>query len=207
MVLMICGIDEAGRGPVIGPMVICGILIGKKDVERLRQLGVKDSKLLSPSRREMLDRLIKEVAQRYDFVRISPEEIDRERERRSLNDFEAEKFGYLISRLKPSEVYIDSVDPNPRKFMDRIFQYTEHRPKRIVVENFADRKYIPVAAASILAKVERDRLVDELRRRFGDFGSGYPSDPRTISFLREWKKVHGEFPNFVRKSWETLKNI
>jgi len=204
---MICGIDEAGRGPVIGPMVICGVLIRREDIEKLKQIGVRDSKLLSPVKRMMLERMVKEVALEYKLVRIQPEEIDRAREKRSLNDFEAEKFADIIDSLKPTEVYIDSVDPSPQRFLGRILEYTKHRPKKMIVENFADRKYIPVAAASILAKVERDRLVEELRKKFGDFGSGYPSDPRTIRFLREWKKTRGEFPSFVRKSWETLRDL
>jgi ribonuclease HII len=78
---------------------------------------------------------------------------------------------------------------------------------KIISEHHADRRYPIVSAASILAKVKRDALVKELRVNYGDFGSGYPSDPKTIKFLTNWFKMHGSYPDFVRKSWKTLKNL
>lgn len=204
---MICGIDEAGRGPVIGPMVICGVLLKRETIENLKKLGARDSKMLTPRKREELAEFIRKISSRYEILKISPEEIDEARRKRALNELEAEKFALLIDRLEPTEVYIDSVDPNPVKFRARLVRYLGHVPSKIIIENFADKKYIPVAAASILAKVERDRAVMMLREKFGDFGSGYPSDPRTIKFLREWKSRYGEFPDFVRKSWKTLERM
>jgi ribonuclease HII len=76
-----------------------------------------------------------------------------------------------------------------------------------VVENFADRNYIVVAAASIVAKVRRDQRIAELCQRHGDFGSGYSSDPRTIAFLERWVREHGKLPEFARRSWETAQRI
>ncbi|MEM1874903.1 MAG: ribonuclease HII [Candidatus Hadarchaeales archaeon] len=204
---MISGIDEAGRGPVIGPMMICGVLLKRENIEYLKGLGVRDSKTLTPRKREELAKVIRRISSKYEILRVSPEEIDRARRKEALNELEAEKFALLIDRLGPDEVYIDSVDPNPERFRARLMRYVHHVPAKIVIENFADKKYIPVAAASILAKVERDRTVMMLREKFGDFGSGYPSDPKTIKFLKEWKIRYGKFPDFVRKSWKTLERL
>lgn len=201
---MIGGIDEAGRGPVIGPMIICGVLLKSESIENLKRLGVRDSKTLTPKKREELARAIRKISYRYEILKVSPDEIDRARRKGALNELEAEKFALLIDRLEPDEIYIDSVDPNPEKFRARLIKYIHRVPAKMVIENFADKKYIPVAAASILAKVERDRVIMMLREKFGDFGSGYPSDPKTIRFLKEWKIKHGGFPDFVRKSWKTL---
>ncbi|MEM2251449.1 MAG: ribonuclease HII [Candidatus Hadarchaeales archaeon] len=204
---MISGIDEAGRGPVIGPMMICGVLLKRENIEYLKGLGVRDSKTLTPRKREELAKVIRRISSKYEILRVSPEEIDRARRKEALNELEAEKFALLIDRLGPDEVYIDSVDPNPERFRARLMRHVHHVPAKIVIENFADKKYIPVAAASILAKVERDRTVMMLREKFGDFGSGYPSDPKTIKFLKEWKIRYGKFPDFVRKSWKTLERL
>ncbi|MEM2300183.1 MAG: ribonuclease HII, partial [Candidatus Hadarchaeales archaeon] len=201
------GIDEAGRGPVIGPMMICGVLLKRENIEYLKGLGVRDSKTLTPRKREELAKVIRRISSKYEILRVSPEEIDRARRKEALNELEAEKFALLIDRLGPDEVYIDSVDPNPERFRARLMRHVHHVPAKIVIENFADKKYIPVAAASILAKVERDRTVMMLREKFGDFGSGYPSDPKTIKFLKEWKIRYGKFPDFVRKSWKTLERL
>jgi len=204
---MISGIDEAGRGPVIGPMMICGVLLKRENIEYLKGLGVRDSKTLTPRKREELAKVIRRISSKYEILRVSPEEIDRARRKEALNELEAEKYALLIDRLGPDEVYIDSVDPNPERFRARLMRHVHHVPAKIVIENFADKKYIPVAAASILAKVERDRTVMMLREKFGDFGSGYPSDPKTIKFLKEWKIRYGKFPDFVRKSWKTLERL
>ncbi|MEM3519964.1 MAG: ribonuclease HII [Candidatus Hadarchaeales archaeon] len=200
---MIAGIDEAGRGPVIGPMVICGILLEENDLERLRLGGVRDSKLLTPKRRQALADFIKTVARKHLLLHVSPLEIDAAE---NLNELEAMKFAEIINSLKPSAAFVDSTDPNPSLFRERLLRYLKVRP-RLVVENFADRKYVQVAAASILAKVERDAQIERLRREHGDFGSGYPADPKTRDFLKRWIEEKGDLPPFVRKSWETIKKL
>ena len=205
---MIMGADESGRGPVIGNLVLCGAAFEKPILEELKAAGVKDSKLLSPKRREALARVIAEKASGLEIVEISPAEIDESRlvKNVNLNELEAKTFAGMIDRLKPELVYLDSPDPNPKLFEQRIRKYLRTNP-RIVAENFADRKYVAVAAASIVAKVRRDQRIVELRNKYGDLGSGYPADPRTISFLERWVQEHGELPDFARKSWETAQRI
>ena len=205
---MIAGVDEAGRGPVLGNMVLCGAMFEPKTLDELKTAGVKDSKLLSPSRRETLAKLIIEKALKIEIIEISPAEIDELRlvKKINLNEAEAMNFAKIIDRLKPKIAYIDSTDPNPKMFTERLRRHMKTKPK-LVVENYADRKYVAVSAASIVAKVRRDQRIAELHRRYGDFGSGYSSDSRTIMFLEQWVREHGELPEFARRSWETAQRI
>ncbi len=205
---MIAGADEAGRGPVFGPMVLCGVLIDERMLEGLKAAGVKDSKLLTPRRRESLAELIAQKAARYEIIELAPAEIDESRlnKKINLNELEAINFAQILDRLGPKIAYVDSTDPNPAMFKERIQRYLRTKPK-LVVENFADRKYVIVAAASIIAKVRRDQRIAELRERYGDLGSGYSSDPRTIAFLKRWVREHGKLPEFARRSWETAQRI
>ncbi len=205
---MIVGCDEAGRGPVFGPMVLCGVLFESSTLEELKAAGVKDSKLLTPTRRESLAKLITEKALKIEIAELSPAEIDELRlvKKINLNEAEAMTFAKIIDRLKPSRVYLDSPDPNPKMFKERIQRHMKSKTE-LVSENFADKKYVVVAAASVVAKVRRDQRIAELRQRYGDFGSGYSSDPRTIAFLEQWVRKQGKLPEFARKSWETAKRI
>ncbi|MEM2889739.1 MAG: ribonuclease HII [Candidatus Hadarchaeum sp.] len=205
---MIMGVDEAGRGPVLGNMVLCGALFDQRTLEELRAIGVRDSKQLSPRRREILAKVIAEKARGLEVVEFTPSEIDDYRlvKKINLNELEARTFAGMINRLKPELVYLDSPDPNPKLFERRVKKYLNFAP-RIVAENFADQKYTAVAAASIVAKVRRDQRLAELRQRYGDLGSGYPADPVTISFLKRWVKDHGSLPDFARRSWETARRI
>lgn len=195
------GFDEAGRGPLLGPMVLCGVSFREEDLPKLREGGVRDSKLVGPKRRGELAKLIESLALSIELVELSARQIDELRARKSLNEVEAEVFAGIIEKLNPDSAYVDSPDPNPRLFEQRLKRYLKRVPE-LVVENGADRKYVQTSAASILAKQRREERVRELCERYGDFGSGYLTDPRTISFLREWVRRHGELPEFARRSWK-----
>ena len=205
---MIAGCDEAGRGPLFGNMVMCGVLLDESVLDELKMAGVKDSKLLTPKKREMLAELISRKVLKIEIAELSPSEIDESRlvKNINLNELEAKTFAHIIDCLKPKLAYLDSPDPNPKLFEQRIRKYIKTGPK-LVVENFADRKYVAVAAASIVAKVRRDKRIAELHERYGDFGSGYPADPRTIAFLERWVREHGKLPEFARRSWKTAQRI
>jgi ribonuclease HII len=205
---MIAGADEVGRGPVFGPMVLGGVLLDPKISEELKTAGVKDSKLLTPKRRETLAKLIEKRAEKFEIVELSPAEIDEMRlvKKINLNEIEAMNFAKIIDRLKPEIAYVDSADPTPSLFKERIERYMRTQTN-LVVENYADRTYVVVAAASIIAKVRRDERIAELSRRYGEVGSGYSSDPRTMKFLERWVREHGKLPDFARKSWKPAKRI
>lgn len=205
---MIAGVDEAGRGPVLGDMVICGVLFDERTLDELKAAGVKDSKLLNPKKRRMLAELIDEKAKKLKIIELQPAEIDELRivKKIDLNEIEAMKMAQILDHLKPKLAYIDSTDPNPEMFERRIRRHMQSKVK-LVVESYADRKYVIVGAASIVAKVRRDKRISELREQYGDLGSGYSSDPRTIAFLERWVREHGSLPEFARKSWETARRI
>lgn len=208
--MLVAGVDDAGRGSVIGPLVIAGILIDEGDIPKLVQLGVKDSKLLSPSRREALAVEIKRLAQKHAVVKLSPAEIDmaveRGRKLFRLNRLEAQAMAKVIELLKPDVAYVDASDVLEERFKQHILECLPFKVE-IVSEHKADRKYPVVSAASIIAKVERDREIAELKAKYGDFGCGYPTDPKTLEFLRRCVENSKEYPEFVRKSWKPAKKI
>jgi len=203
---MILGIDEAGRGPVIGPMVIGGVLVNDEDA--LKKLKVRDSKLVPPDKREELYGKIKDVAIETHFVSISAKEIDNYRKKGSLNELEAMKMAELIETFtkKPEWIFIDLPDPTAEGFINRIKKYTRLEAK-VTAEHKADQNYPVVSAASIIAKVERDRAVRELEKRYNvELGTGYPHDERAIKYIEECAK-RDERPPIIRYSWATAKRI
>ncbi len=199
----IAGIDEAGRGPVIGPMMVAGVTLDSKKFKDLEALGLKDSKVLSPKRREELYDEVKALADKIEVVVISAKQIDQLRQIMSLNKIELKSFAKIIDALKPDEVFIDLPENGP-KFVPELKRSISCSPK-VVAEHKADATYPIVSAASIIAKVERDRSVKRIEKRIGhEFGSGYPSDPRTKAFLEEYMKTHDTLPDCVRMSWATV---
>ncbi len=208
--MLVGGVDEAGRGSVIGPLAVAGVSLDSRRLKELEALGVKDSKLLSPRERESLYAEILKVCPTVVVSRIPPGEIDayvrRGKRRRRLNYLEAIHMAKVIDGLGVEEVFVDAPDTNPARWTSELASLLSCRP-RIVAEHKADVNYVVVSAASIVAKVERDADVAALREVHGDFGSGYPSDPDTIEFLRAWMKEQNERPGFSRKSWKTWDRI
>jgi len=202
---MLCGLDEAGRGPVIGPLVAAAVMAGGEEVEELIELGVRDSKLLSPSRRERLYGCIRSRTVCRTIV-LQPRELDSEMARASLNAVEARCFAELIDYLAPEVAYVDAADTVAANFERLMLRHLKTRP-RLVVEHRADERYPLVAAASIVAKVERDREIKRLQRVYGDFGSGYASDPKTRSFLESCLNEKGSLPECVRMRWRTARRL
>jgi ribonuclease HII len=206
--MLIAGVDDAGRGSVVGPLVIAGILIKEEDLPKLIQLGVKDSKLLSPPKRETLAVEIRRIVEKYGFIKLSPREIDEVVENgkklHRLNRLEAQAMANVIEMLKPDIAYVDASDVIEERFKQHICEYLPFKVK-IISEHKADKTYPVVSAASIIAKVERDMAIAELTKKYGDFGSGYPSDSRTVNFLRQCLEKWKEYPCDIRKSWKPAK--
>jgi len=208
--MLVGGIDEAGRGCVIGPLVVAGVLAKEENLLALASLGVKDSKLLTAKKREALVPEIVRLAEKYVVLKVSPSEIDRfvESQRRlhKLNRLEAETMAKIVTELEPDLVYVDAADVMEKRFGQHIIDASTFKT-RIISEHKADRNYPIVSAASILAKVERDASVEALRGDFGNFGTGYLTDPRTTAFLESWIKYHDDYPECVRKSWKPAKQV
>jgi ribonuclease HII len=211
--MLIAGVDDAGRGPIIGPLVIAGVVVCEKDLSKLRDLGVKDSKLLSPQKREKLTTEIKKLAVKFHIVSLSPAEIDKVvetgRKLHRLNRLEAQTMATVINALRPDVAYVDASDVLADRFGKHISENLSFKVK-IISEHKADARYAVVSSASIIAKVERDHAIEELNERhrdMGELGSGYASDPRTIKFLERWYVRFRSYPEFVRKSWKPAKEL
>jgi len=190
--------------------VVAGVSAGEAALKRLKELGVRDSKLLNHEKRCSLYEEIRSLCDAVEFLPILPDEIDRYviygRRRRKLNFLEAIHMARIIPLLKVEQVFIDAPDTNPPKFTSELAEMLHPCP-RIVAEHRADKNYVVVSAASIVAKVERDRAVELLRAEHGEFGSGYPSDDETITYLRRWVEREGVIPSFARRSWKTWDRI
>ena len=207
---MILGIDESGRGPVIGDMVISGVALPNRKAGRvLAGDGVKDSKLLTRKRRESLYPVIEKMSSLIITKIVSPLEVDSWRGAGlSLNELEAKVFAEIILEARPREAIVDCADVVTETFAGRLARYLgENAPERIVCRHFADRDFPVVSAASIIAKVTRDRRMLELCDRFGELGSGYCHDKRTIRFLRDCCESGRGFPPIVRSSWITASRM
>ena len=198
----ILGIDEAGRGSVLGPMVIAGVVVPEKMEKVLERMGVKDSKRLTPNRRTILSRKLKKMFD-YEIVVISAREIDEMRaDGINLNEIEKNAMESILLKMNPEKAIVDAVDVKAERFQENLCNDTG---LNVVAEHKADDKYIEVSAASIIAKAERDDQIAQINKEFiksGGIGSGYPSDPKTKEFLTNY--TYDEMPDFVRRSWATV---
>ena len=202
---MICGVDEAGKGPVIGPLVVAAVAV--KNAKDIKDLGMKDSKQLNPVKRRELSNIIKDKFD-YTIEIIEAEKVDEYRKQNKLNDLNREAFEKLISKLNPNVAYVDAADVNEHRFGKQIKEkLTNENDTDIISMHKADEKIDVVAAASIIAKEAREEEIRRLKKEIGDFGSGYPSDERTIKFLKTFYADNGKWPTGTRKSWKTIERI
>jgi ribonuclease HII len=206
--LLICGIDEAGRGSVIGPLVIAGISIKKSNIKKLEDIGVRDSKALTKNKRRFLFDKILDVSEFVCIYKLDCKTIDENVYQKKLNKLEGRIMSSIIKHLSVDIAYVDSCDIN----IDRYTNYLKSNLNlknniSIIAMHKADRINPVVSAASIIAKVTRDREIQILEEIFQNIGSGYPSDKKTMYFIKNWMKEYKEFPNFVRKSWRPIREI
>jgi ribonuclease HII len=202
---MICGVDEAGKGPVVGPLVVAAVAVN--NAKDIANLGIKDSKQLTQRKRKELANLIKE---KFNFAVeiIEPKIVDEYRRRNKLNELNREAFERLISKLDPNVAYVDAADVNEKRFGSQIkARLTNKKDTDVISMHKADAKIEVVAAASIIAKETRENEIEKLKEKIGDFGSGYPSDERTIKFLKSFYADNGKWPTGTRESWKTLERI
>jgi ribonuclease HII len=212
--ILIGGVDEAGRGSIIGPLVIAGISIRKSKISILRQIGVKDSKMLTPKARANLFRLVMDMADSLCINIINCTIVDNNVFLNRLNKLEAETMASVISNIQADKVYIDSCDVNPCRFRNYIESHlllsssssSSSKPKLYSMHH-ADSLNIVVSAASIVAKFVRDKQIQEIRNTHHNIGSGYPSDWKTMLFIRGWVSKYRCAPHFARKSWSPLKKM
>jgi len=168
---------------------------------------VRDSKKILPEKRKEIIKEIKKIADDYIVLKISSKQLNKEMEKRNLNEIEITKIAQIINSfwMRKPIVYLDSVEANTEKFKRKVLEKLKSREENIIAENEADNKYVVVGGASILAKVTRDKEIEKLHDKYGFFGSGYPSDERTIEFLKNLNK--DSYNEIVRLKWITSKNI
>jgi len=198
------GIDEAGRGCVIGPLVVAGVLIASERLGELSALGVRDSKRLTREERERLSGQIERIAARLLVKEIGPSELEE-----NLTEIELRTMAQIVQESRAQRVVLDlPVGPAAREsFIRRLREAVGHEAFQIIAENGADARYPIVSAASIIAKVHRDRAIARLRQQYGDFGWGYPGEPKTRAFLKEFYERTGHFPDCARRKWRTLQRL
>lgn len=200
----ICGVDEAGRGPVMGPMVVAGVTLDDED--QLVDMGVRDSKQLTPARREELAVQIRSIAY-VESVLVPAEEIDNLREEMTMNELEVYLFTSVVDKLRPSVAYVDAADVDAGRFGNDIKRGLGFDIE-IISKHKADDLYPIVGAASIIAKTIRDDEIKKIGAEIGqEIGSGYPSDPITVEFLQKWIREKHDSPPHTRRSWETIKRM
>ncbi len=197
---MICGVDEAGKGSVLGPLVIAAVGVTSEDV--FSDIPVKDSKLLTPAVREELYSVIRKRF-RVATVRIDAQEIDVIRRGMTMNSCIARAHAQVIGKLSPTRAFVDACDVNAFRYAEMVKSNLECRCE-IISEHHADETFKVVSAASIVAKVIRDHAIATLSKKYGQIGSGYPSDPVTVEYLSSYIDEHKHPPPIARKSWRTI---
>ncbi len=205
-----CGVDEAGRGSVLGPLVLASCTLSLEQEVYFKEIGVKDSKLILKSKRTSFYNLIKERAIEYKIVAVPAEELNILMNRYSLNEIEAIKTAEIVKDLKitPKKLILDCPDTQTEKYKKRMinnFNILKFvNSFEILSEHKADLNHISVSCASILAKVTRDQMMFDL---VGQDISGYSSDPRTIKYIKDYILKYKKIPPFARDKWETINNI
>ena len=205
------GLDEAGRGPVLGPMVVAGIVIPEKKEKIIERMGVKDSKRVTPKRRTVLYRKLTKMFE-YETVEISAKDIDLLRAKGvNLNQIEKLAMMRIMAKLKADRIIIDSLDIKEGRLEEEMQNFIGGDCE-VIAEHKADDKYLVVGAASIIAKTRRDEIISQINKEYikstgnkDGIGSGYPSDPKTKNFLKNYR--YDEMPDFVRRSWGTVQRI
>lgn len=223
--IILCGADEAGRGAILGPLVVSIVAVRSSSVKRLSEIGVRDSKLLSGKRRSWLYHEIKDIAAEIKIKCITPKEINEAMTNHiSLNELEAKHLSGLFDQMESeaSSIYLDSPDVIPERFGVRFGMYSTKKTRvkgvktkiwdikgstRVIAEHKADSRYPVVSAASIIAKVTRDEEIARLTKRLRiKIGSGYPSDATTINAIRDHIKDE-RFSEHIRDRWSTMERI
>ena len=202
---LVAGIDEAGRGPIVGPLIIAGILINEEDSAKLKTIGTKDSKLLTHKKRIALAKQILKIIKNQKIILVQPNEIDNAvqgHDGLNLNWLEARKTAEIINHLRPDKAIIDCPSPNIKAYSNYLKKFINNQNIEIIVEHKAE-KYEPVAAASIIAKVAREDEVEKIEKKIGQkIGTGYMSNPQCQEFV---KKNFDKHPELFRKSWMPYK--
>jgi ribonuclease HII len=205
------GVDEAGRGCVIGPLVVAIVVATETDKRAFRRWNVRDSKIVPAAERTLLATRIAERC--WHATRIAtPAEIDTAVTDRSrtLNGLEREQMAALLHDARrahpsvPLHATVDAPSANAARFQADLCADCGWTPTELVARHHADATDITVAAASIVAKHHREQLLASLKQTLGtNCGSGYPSDPTTIAYMKNAPQNAAH----IRWSWATAQRV
>jgi ribonuclease HII len=205
--LFLGGIDEAGRGSVLGPLVIAGISFDSMKIDELKEMGIIDSKKTSPKKRVLLFEEIFNLCESIFICKIKCSTIDKFVNYNRLNKLESKFMTIIADNLHANKIIVDSCDVNPFRFQQEIKKNLTNKEISIYSFHKADSDNVIVSCASIIAKVTRDNEIVKIQKSLGkDIGSGYPSDPKTIRFIHNEINVKGS-KNYIRFSWKPVKQI
>ena len=208
--MRIAGLDEAGRGSLLGPLAVAVVAIRAEDQLRLLEMGARDSKKLSPRTRRRVAHDISGSTDAHALL-IPHWTVDSSTRARggNLNLLEAVAFAKLICDVRPDVAIVDAPDPRPIRFGALVEDLARSAgcSVRIVARHHADARYVIVGAASVIAKVARDDAILRYCARYGSIGSGYPHDRRTLEFVNQWRYLWGDYPYIIRRAWTTLKVV
>lgn len=204
---MIVGVDEAGRGPVLGSMFIAAVAVDER-----MQLpdGIDDSKRIPDRTRERLATMLRDD----DMIRTRSTEVDValiDDPATNLTDVTIDAvqqviFDVLPAMSEPVTCILDAADVDEDRYARRVSRGLPAAVD-VIAKHGADGEDSVVGAASIIAKSNRERHVESLGNQFGDIGSGYPSDPTTRTFLERYVAENGSLPACARKSWKTSTDV
>lgn len=196
------GVDEAGKGPVLGSMFVAAVRIDPAEIPE----DVDDSKRLTASRREELAETLRERAEAITVVEIPVERIDDPET--DMNELTVSGHASALesAAAEGCECYLDAGDTNAVRFERRVGERVGVDVE-LRAEHGADETYPVVGAASIIAKSAREEHVSTLESEYGSVGSGYPGDETTRTFLREFVREREALPSCARESWQTSRDI
>lgn len=204
---LVLGIDEAGRGCVLGPLVLAGVMFEDTDevLDVLSHHNVRDSKLLTKDARAALAQVVRSLKHSLRVRTVSPSRIDKE----SINTLEIDVSAKIIASLNPHRVYLDvpATGKGIGRYCLAVRRQCGKEGVEIVGGNGFDSTHLAVAAASIIAKEKREHEVRKLHKIYGDFGSGYPHDPKTRAWLASHKATGAAWPPMVRTKWQTVAQL
>jgi len=211
---MYIGIDDATRCPVIGSLFVAGVLADRKAINHFKKIGVKDSKLLTKSKRfKLFEEILKHS--NVAVTMITPEciskDVNLDGEILNLNDKEMIAYLSIVNRLNTDDVRIivDNFEHSREGFVKRAEKYKKYNWNKWIIEHDADKKYTIVGAASIVAKCYSDMEFDYLNEKY-NLGSGNPNDSKTIEFIKKHlnhKPKCQDGCQWIRWNWHTIKRL
>jgi ribonuclease HII len=205
--LFLGGIDEAGRGSVVGPLVIAGISFNSKNINALKNMAITDSKKTLPWKRKEIFEEILKLCESIFICKINCSTIDKFVKLNGLNKLESKFMTIVADNLIANKIIVDSCDVNPFRFQQEIKKNLTNKNISIYSYHKADLDNIIVSCASIIAKVTRDNEIAKIKETLGkDIGSGYPSDPKTKTFIKNEIEIENS-KKYIRFSWKPVKQI